>query len=193
MNPVAQVESLHARGSENKDEGVLEVELSPQELLALSQPRSPGKRRAIPEIGSDVQLRVAAERSTVPDKVPSIARRSPVFASSAIGASIIVAAVIAAFIADQGPRTEPMNTAAKAVAPPVTALATPAAISEPVPSPVRFRNPFDRTEIFEFPAGTSPAEARDKVADLLMKRAQERQGQKYRRVAMTHPSGADTR
>jgi hypothetical protein len=43
------------------------------------------------------------------------------------------------------------------------------------PAPVRFRNPFDATEVFEFPAGTSDADARDAVAALLLKRAQERQ------------------
>ena len=40
--------------------------------------------------------------------------------------------------------------------------------------PVYFRNPFDATEVFEFPPGTSQAEARDAVADLLLKRARER-------------------
>jgi hypothetical protein len=51
--------------------------------------------------------------------------------------------------------------------------------------PVKFANPFDRSEIFEFPAGTSKSEARARVADLLMKRAQERRAQ-YKRVAPHH-------
>jgi len=39
---------------------------------------------------------------------------------------------------------------------------------------VRFRNPFDKSEVFEFPAGTSRAEVRAAVAKLLRERARER-------------------
>jgi len=42
-----------------------------------------------------------------------------------------------------------------------------------------FKNPFDETEVFEFPPGTSYEEARAKVADLLMKRARERLAQAH--------------
>jgi hypothetical protein len=42
-------------------------------------------------------------------------------------------------------------------------------------APVRFKNPFDASEVFEFPAGTSQAEMRDAVAELLSQRALERQ------------------
>jgi len=41
--------------------------------------------------------------------------------------------------------------------------------------PVRFRNPFDASEVFEFPAGTSLTEVRDAVAEMLSQRARERQ------------------
>jgi hypothetical protein len=52
----------------------------------------------------------------------------------------------------------------------------------PVPAqiqavPVRVANPFDATEVFEFPAGTSDAESREKVAALLVHRAQARLNQ----------------
>jgi hypothetical protein len=43
-------------------------------------------------------------------------------------------------------------------------------------STVKFANPFDQNEVFEFPAGTTRAEARDAVAEILMQRARERQG-----------------
>jgi hypothetical protein len=39
---------------------------------------------------------------------------------------------------------------------------------------VRIQNPFDRTEFFEFPAGTSAAQAREAVTKLLTDRARER-------------------
>jgi hypothetical protein len=44
----------------------------------------------------------------------------------------------------------------------------------PDQSTVRFVNPFDRTEVFEFPAGTPWVEARDQVAQQLITRARER-------------------
>jgi hypothetical protein len=46
------------------------------------------------------------------------------------------------------------------------------------PLPVRVQNPFDASEVFEFPPGTSAADARDAVADVLMKRAAERRNRR---------------
>jgi hypothetical protein len=44
----------------------------------------------------------------------------------------------------------------------------------PPPEPVVMVNPFDRTEKFTFPPGTSKADARDQMATLLLQRAMER-------------------
>jgi hypothetical protein len=49
------------------------------------------------------------------------------------------------------------------------------AIPEPSGDPVRFANPFDASETFEFPAGTTETEAREAVADFLLERAMNRQ------------------
>jgi hypothetical protein len=60
----------------------------------------------------------------------------------------------------------------------VVALAEPVVEPEAAPveqaEPMRFANPFDHREVFEFPAGTTKAEARDRVAEILMDRARER-------------------
>lgn len=56
---------------------------------------------------------------------------------------------------------------------PETRPAPPAAPDEPVQ--VQVTNPFDKTEVFNFPAGTSETDAQLAVARLLMQRAQERQ------------------
>jgi hypothetical protein len=48
-------------------------------------------------------------------------------------------------------------------------------------APVRFANPFDSTEMFEFPTGTRQKDAHAAVADLLTNRARERQGALARR------------
>jgi len=48
---------------------------------------------------------------------------------------------------------------------------------EPPVSPMRMANPFDPSEVFEFPAGTSKAEARESIANVLMQRARDRRPQ----------------
>jgi hypothetical protein len=76
-------------------------------------------------------------------------------------------------VADSGSRptvAPKAPTLALPPAPPAT-LATPATPE----APVRFKNPFDSSEVFEFPAGTSWTEMRDAVAELLAQRARERQ------------------
>jgi hypothetical protein len=47
------------------------------------------------------------------------------------------------------------------------------AINPPGP-PVKFRNPFDASEVFEFPPGTTQIEAQDAVRETLLQRALER-------------------
>ncbi len=46
-----------------------------------------------------------------------------------------------------------------------------AELSESVGAPVRVANPFDSSEIFEFPYGTSEADAHEAIAGFLMERA----------------------
>jgi len=47
--------------------------------------------------------------------------------------------------------------------------------AESLDSPVRFGNPFDASEVFEFPPGTSVDQARQSVAAMLLQRARDRQ------------------
>lgn len=42
------------------------------------------------------------------------------------------------------------------------------------PQPVRVVNPFDKTEVFDFPPGTSAEDSREKVAQILLQRARDR-------------------
>jgi hypothetical protein len=46
--------------------------------------------------------------------------------------------------------------------------------SVPVDEPLRVANPFDASEIFEFPAGTSEADAQEAIAGFLIERATRR-------------------
>jgi len=83
--------------------------------------------------------------------------------------------------------SQPTPAAARSPAP-VSAAKAPAEAAEtpdPVaasslPQPVRVKNPFDRTEVFEFPPGTSMENARHSVAETLMQRAHDRGIQRVR-------------
>jgi hypothetical protein len=47
--------------------------------------------------------------------------------------------------------------------------------AESLDSPVRFSNPFDASEVFEFQPGTSDEQARQSVVAILLQRARDRQ------------------
>src|SRR5580700_8292280 len=57
------------------------------------------------------------------------------------------------------------------------AKAAPAGPAEPHGAPVRIKNAFDATEVFEFPPGTTEAESREAVAELLLSRASDRRAE----------------
>jgi hypothetical protein len=67
------------------------------------------------------------------------------------------------------PPPPPVVVPAPEPAPPVQTVA-----EAPPPEPVVLVNPFDKTEKFTFPPGTSKADARDQMAALLLQRAMER-------------------
>lgn len=66
------------------------------------------------------------------------------------------------------------DTGLSAPAPGTSTGVTP--VSEPALA-VRFANPFDAAEVFEFPPGTSEMQAREAVARFLLERARNRLGQ----------------
>lgn len=106
--------------------------------------------------------------------------------TGAAGALIVVAAISSWSTADRTTQvvtTAPPPPAAAPVAatPPPAATAPQQAPQQtaPIPEapPVRIKNPFDKSEIFEFPPGTTLKEARHSVADVLMQRARDRKAQ----------------
>lgn len=145
------------------EDTVFEVELSPQDLQAITQARAPHA----PDV---------AAANTVARRPRSLPRLA-----AGLGAASVIA-VTTLFIAQRTPHIEQPVLAAPVAAGPMLAMVTSAPSVEPAAPRVKFPNPFDRKEVFEFPAGTSRAEAREKVAQLLLKRAQERRPT-VRRVA----------
>jgi hypothetical protein len=109
-------------------------------------------------------------REVPPRAAPWNGRRVALLA--AVVAVSIAASTVAYHLATKQPPPVQV-TATHRVSTPIARepVATPPA---PEGTPVLFKNPFDATEVFEFPSGTSQAEARDAVAALLLERARER-------------------
>jgi hypothetical protein len=91
-----------------------------------------------------------------------------------ISVGVILIALIAGITVWAKSRPDPSAANPPPVVAPLAAVEAPPEIEQP---PVQVANPFDKSEVFEFPAGTTDAQARDAVADMLMKRAMERQDQ----------------
>jgi hypothetical protein len=96
-------------------------------------------------------------------------------------AAIAGFAVVLAVAATIGYEVLQPAPAAPAVLPPPAVAevesAPPAMAPVLEPPSVRVRNPFDKSEVFEFPAGTTPEAAHEAVAETLLARARERQAE----------------
>jgi hypothetical protein len=148
-----------------------EVELSAQDLLELSAPVSSERAQAPP---------LAIPTTTVVPGAPALQKRAAPNAagrnmsSSQVAASVIFAVGTVGALYYAVVSYEARQSAAIAKEQP-TQSQLQASAPKGEGKPVRFANPFDPKEVFEFPAGTSEAEARDAVAEMLMERAMERQ------------------
>jgi hypothetical protein len=140
-------------------DAILEVELNARELLALNHSRRPEARNA--------------------ESSPRNTRLFPRIVAG-LGAAACFAMLAAMLVSnrstDAGQRTPVWLAKIATTLPAIAETVLPA--SEPAPAAaadtVHFANPFDHTEIFEFPVGTSTEEAQARVAEILFQRAQER-------------------
>jgi hypothetical protein len=131
----------------------IESELSAEQMLALS--RADAAIRSNP-------LAVPNEPQDQRGAWPAVIL--PIVAVSVLSGAIAYLATTPAQSVHVGG-----NTVARSAAPETT---TPSSADD---APVRFTNPFDATEVFEFPSGTSETKAQQAVADLLLQRAHDRQ------------------
>lgn len=132
---------------------IMEVELTSEDL-------SPGQAAARQAAGSSTH---AATRCNV--------RRPVVRITGALAALFALIGLRSIAQYEGLVRIQPRPMAAAAWVP------VPQLRPEPAPQPsppVRMANPFDSSEVFEFPPGTSRAEAQESVANLLMQRARDR-------------------
>jgi hypothetical protein len=149
------LEDDSARFSDDIDDDTIELALTEEDMLALSRAAEQEQAETRPSRSArfvtGAYLRYQSVRS----------RRWPqIIASSVLGIVISVALGVVAHRIS-------MAT--------ITASSGAERSTESLDSPVRFSNPFDASEVFEFPPGTSDEQARQSVAAILLQRARSRQ------------------
>jgi hypothetical protein len=162
--------------ADGSDEDTIELQLTPEQALGLSQAAKPAQTSA-PRVESPLGSSASPSSIPLPRLQASAATRFRVW-PLALGASVLaITAAIGWWAAAQ--RAAALNPPAAAVisAAQTPVLPPPAATAEPPAPPVQVRNPFDAAEVFEFPAGTSETEARKAVAEQLLQRARDRRSQ----------------
>jgi hypothetical protein len=169
--------SVNSMGPEDDD--TIEMELSESAMRLLSQaaalpPEAPCPTTKNP--AANAPEAPAAARSEAPRGAASTRppRFGMVFAIVAAASALLTAVVYLASARVRRPDSVALRVAA-APAAPVSVTPPPPSSPSTNATPVRFVNPFDRKEVFEFPPGTSAADARQAVAELLSQRARERQ------------------
>jgi hypothetical protein len=130
-------------------EDTVDLQLTPEQMLELSQ---------------------AAETAAAEDKPPSRIRHWHQSLIAKLAAGTIAVAALAWWCGSQLAGHPPPLVAAV-----VASVPRPVLVADAATQAVRIVNPFDATEVFEFPAGTSAADSREQVAQILLNRARERQ------------------
>jgi hypothetical protein len=148
-------ESVRTEGGNETDTHIIEMELKPEELDRLTQAQT-----------APACTDVMATTSSIAGKSRRVAAHAAV--RMALPLCVSIGAALLAIGATRVVRIRPQP------APPVVAGGAIERTAPPAAPPVRFANPFDASEVFEFPAGTTRAEAHDRVAEILLQRARER-------------------
>jgi hypothetical protein len=155
--------------TDSECEDTIELELTAERMLALSRADSATRSNPLPVLSTE------KSRSNAPQDQrgawPAVIL--PIVVASLMSGAVAYLATIPAQSVQVG-----TNTAAGANTTAGTNTAPPAAPETSAPpsadAPVRFVNPFDATEVFQFPSGTSETQARQAVAELLLQRAGDR-------------------
>ena len=158
-----------AGSAHDSSDDTIELELTGEKELALSRDAEATRATAHPyESGSVLFMpeyeNFASRRTARIDFVCNVT-----FAVAGVGIAV-------AFLWLASDRHPPAPVITSAAAAPVAEVA-PAGPAEPQGAqgaPVRIKNAFDATEVFEFPHGTNESEAREAVTELLLSRARDR-------------------
>ena len=159
--------------ADDPDADTIELELTPEQVLALSHGAETAHAHTATTLSPSAPARPAAAAAK-PRTQSGGASRFRFWPLGLTAAVVGLSATIAWWSALPDPADpDPPVVVAATPDPPAAVPAPPPPVQEQGP-PVRVKNPFDSSEVFEFPAGTTQAEARDAVAELLMQRALER-------------------
>ncbi len=167
-------QSLSAGNSDEANTDTVELEFNPAELLTLThaaalQQRDASGATGLPATRPPEAPPPAGERFQAPH-VLADSKRIP--AQVAATVALAVATLLGAWgITSQ--RVIPTVAATPKAQLPVVKPNPPMPVPAAAP-PVRFANPFDPAEVFEFPPDTTVTQAHDAVAELLLQRARER-------------------
>ena len=157
-------QSCSIGNADEADVDTLELELTPDEMMALT------RAAALRQEGATSSIDPPARPAITPPDARDLHR-----------VSVQIAVALTLAVADVGGVWELSSLSHG----PVPAPAVSAEVHAPGGQRSRFLppaqnqrvifpNPFDPSEVFEFPPGTSETEAHDVVADLLLQRARER-------------------
>jgi hypothetical protein len=142
----------------------IELQLTPEQLLELSRAAELAEPLAPAQVSADA----------APGPAGRLRHRHLTPIAKMAGATIGYVALAWWSASQLAWRPEPTATA---LAKPPVVIPRPAVITSSSQPAVRVINPFDATEVFDFPAGTSLAAGRAQVAQILIQRARERQSQ----------------
>lgn len=144
------------------EEGITEVEFSADDVKRLLRPRDSTARAATSPAAKSAKP--AGRNGGRAWQLPAVVAAASIAALAGVG-------YLYAFAGKRAPA--PLPSVVLELADPEPIVPSVKKLT-PVGPIVRIKNPFDRHEVFEFPPGTSQAEARDAVAKRLMERAMER-------------------
>ncbi|MBV8909500.1 MAG: hypothetical protein JOZ89_01950 [Gammaproteobacteria bacterium] len=182
--------------ADDPDECTWELELSAEQMLELSK-ALPEKQATPPPVDSEPSSVSTAPRAAQPALQRGLVKGFglwPLLLATVAGITATVAwwglaadrHLPAPTPFSQAPFKEPEPTAEA-----MQIIPAPSPPAQPQGARVRLRNPFDSTEVFDFPAGTSKADAQKKMAELLMQRALERRhGETAVPAAVIRPSAS---
>ena len=168
-----------AEFADDTDEDTVELELSPEQSLALSRAAEEAYAAANPVESTHERAPPASLSVQEASEAPQphrTARWGNGMSSWMLGmGGVLATAVTIAIWAAAHRAAEPhRSTPTATIDVPVSTAPAATLPAHPQQPPVRFTNPFDASEVFEFPPGTSETEARQAVAELLRQRARDR-------------------
>jgi hypothetical protein len=163
------------------DEDTIEMVLTPADMRLLAQAAGEPQRQATsvpestaPSPTTDSTLQsMPSQTTTRPGNSANLARGALAGVAGALVIIVAIASVSTARLTTDRKAT-PAPERHQLVAAAASAASEPspqAAAAVPDAQPLHYKNPFDKSEVFEFPAGTTLEEARQSVADLLLQRA----------------------